>query len=54
MIEQKLEKTLMDAIAGKLASAGITGYQVVGVWQPAADGLKAIEGVTDFIITVKA
>lgn len=42
MIEQKIEKIIIDAISAAFAAANVSGIQVVGAWQPATvDEIKA-------------
>lgn len=43
MIEQKIEKIIVDAVKATLSAANVSGIQVVGAWQPAALGeIKAV------------
>lgn len=55
MIEQKIEKIVVDKLSSALSAAGIGDIQVMGAWQPAeGDGVKGLEdGTMAGILTVK-
>lgn len=53
MIEQKIEKLVMDHYAAALSAAELSGVQIIGAWQP-GDGVKAAEDPrVPGVVTVK-
>ena len=55
MIEQKIEKIVIDKLSSTLSASGIDDIQIVGAWQPSEDDeVKGLEdGTMAGLLTVK-
>ena len=55
MIEQLLEKRVIDKVAEVIKASGVDGISIIGAWQPSAEGtVKGIETAGDLgILSVK-
>jgi hypothetical protein len=53
MIEQKLEKKVIDKIDQALKARGVTDIQIIGAWQPGSE-IKGMEDCQTGVLTVKA